>query len=159
MEHYTIFYLGIGSAGYTDIFHSALYMSTLLLTMSHIRAAAALVDSGLESALVIEDTVVLDFVPLWERMNVQLFSSIIEQFLGYTRKKSFSILQLSYFTDAASFSKLKSAFNRLGGESVVIPDVSLRGSGAYIMSRQGAKKLLNIVYRHATGKMSLSMLR
>ena len=92
-------------------------------------------------------------------MNVQTFSAAIEQFLGYTRKRSFSILQLSYFTDTASFNKLKAAFNRLGGESVVIPDVSLRGTGAYVMSRHGAKKLLNIVYRHATGNISLSMLR
>ena len=127
--------------------------------MSHIRAAAALVDSGLDNAVIIEDTVILDLVTYWGQLNVQEFSSIIEQFLGYTRKKSFSMLQLSYFTDKATFSKLTAAFNRLGGESVVIPDVSLRGSGAYIMSRQGAKKLLNIVYRHATGNVSLSMLR
>lgn len=134
-------------------------MNTLLSSISHIRAASILIEAGLDNALIIEDTVVLDLLPHWDQRNVQSFSSIVDQFLGYTRKTSFSLLQLSYFTDAASFDKLLHTFNRLGGESVVIPDAYMRGTGAYIMSRQGAKKLLNIVYRHVTGKISLSMLR
>lgn len=127
--------------------------------MSHIRAAAALVESGAPHALVIEDSVSLDFLRQWSASKLSL-SLMVDTYRRNKPQAQPTHIQLSVTSEQAMWTRIVAMLRGAGlySRSAVIPDLSVRGMGAYILTQRGAKAIIDFTYNHMLRKIDLSML-
>jgi hypothetical protein len=103
--------------------------------MSQIKAVAMAYDDGHEMALILEDDVTDELVPLWTHTLQAITSSLPEDW---------ALLQLHLITGDKMWEGMRKAWQELG-TPVAFKQTSVHwGAAAYVIHRRGMKKLLNI---------------
>jgi GR25 family glycosyltransferase involved in LPS biosynthesis len=95
-------------------------------TMSHLKAVEQFYDSGLESAIICEDDISLEWIHLWKKPLHQIINEM---------PKDGEILQLGYTLYPHNFHHIKQDYNPF-----IL--VTFNGAMAYYITRIGAEKIL-----------------
>jgi GR25 family glycosyltransferase involved in LPS biosynthesis len=118
--------------------------------LAHLSAALKVVELGVDYALVLEDDMTLELLPYWPRGAFQ--STIAQLPVGW------EAVQLSLICGPEVWDKLQTYAMQKQAFYVTYSNIWLASNGAYLLSRDGAKALLNRFYNEKTLKFDLSSL-
>ena len=126
-----------------------------MFIVSHLRAAVVLRELGLDYALILEQST----IDLWSQLPSRPLFELHKAFKAYQQAvQRWTVLQLSSYADKDMW---RQVLQLLGAERgpLLVPQLFMRGAGAYLLSRRGAEELYHHLYNPALQKLDLSSLR
>ena len=118
--------------------------------LAHLSAAAEVLRRNLSHALILEDDMTLELLPYWPEEPLR-------SILAYL-PPDWEAVQLSVITGDEAWDKLRSHADREKSIYITYQGIWLASNGAYLLSRQGAQRLMDLFRNPVTGKFNLSPL-